>query len=110
MGSAAQAVAVKEPFSTSSQAASPPGGRCLYVNEIDVNNPNDASPIIQFSRGCPFSCEFCHMTVLFGHKASLKSPHKFIRELDYLYNAGWRDNISNAGFTFIGIEYRMKRA
>ena len=56
-------------------------------NLLDLNNY--ASMSIQFSRGCPFNCDFCNVTVLFGHKPRLKTPVQVIRELDCLYDSGW---------------------
>ncbi|UCE54597.1 MAG: B12-binding domain-containing radical SAM protein [Desulfobacterales bacterium] len=52
-----------------------------------------ASMSIQFSRGCPFNCDFCNVTVLFGHKPRLKSAQQVIAELDRMYDSGWRGNI-----------------
>ncbi|THB81439.1 MAG: B12-binding domain-containing radical SAM protein, partial [Desulfobacteraceae bacterium] len=48
-----------------------------------------ASLSIQFSRGCPFNCDFCNVTALFGHRPRLKTPAQIISELDQIYSLGW---------------------
>jgi radical SAM superfamily enzyme YgiQ (UPF0313 family) len=69
---------------------------------------NYASMSIQFSRGCPFNCDFCNVTVLFGHRPRLKSAQQVIAELDLMYNAGWRSNIFFVDDNFIGNKRYLK--
>ena len=72
---------------------------------LDLNLYMDMA--VQFSRGCPFKCEFCDITMMFGRSARTKSPQQVIGELDVLYNLGWRGAIFIVDDNFIG---RMVRA
>jgi len=57
---------------------------------------------IQVSRGCPFSCDFCEITSLFGHKVRLKSTEQILNELETLYELRWRGNVFVVDDNFIG--------
>jgi radical SAM superfamily enzyme YgiQ (UPF0313 family) len=63
---------------------------------------------IQFSRGCPFSCDFCNITSLLGHHPRLKTPAQIIGELDALYALGWRKSIFFVDDNFIGNKKQIK--
>ena len=63
---------------------------------------------IQISRGCPFSCDFCEITSLLGHKVRMKDPHQIIKELDTLFNLNWRGPVSIVDDNFIGNKKEIK--
>jgi len=63
---------------------------------------------VQFSRGCPFQCEFCDIIVLYGRKPRTKSPAQLLSELDYLYELGWRRSIFMVDDNFIGNKRNVK--
>ena len=57
---------------------------------------------VQFSRGCPFDCEFCDITKLFGRVPRTKTNAQFLAEFDRLYALGWRDTVFVVDDNFIG--------
>jgi len=63
---------------------------------------------VQFSRGCPFQCEFCDIIVLYGRKPRTKTPAQLISELETLYQLGWRRSIFMVDDNFIGNKRNVK--
>jgi radical SAM superfamily enzyme YgiQ (UPF0313 family) len=61
-----------------------------------------AGMALQFSRGCPFNCDFCNVTALLGHRVRIKSSTQIITELDALYARGWRNEVFFVDDNFIG--------
>ena len=61
-----------------------------------------ASMAVQFSRGCPFQCEFCDIITLYGRKPRTKRPSQLLAELDRLFELGWRDQVFIVDDNFIG--------
>ena len=68
-----------------------------------------ASMAIQFSRGCPFRCDFCNVTALFGHKIRTKTSAQIISELDGIRQLGWRDSVFFVDDNFIAHRSYLKK-
>jgi radical SAM superfamily enzyme YgiQ (UPF0313 family) len=67
-----------------------------------------ATMALQFSRGCPFDCEFCDITVMSGRVPRTKTPEQMISELDELRRRGWKDMVFVVDDNFIGNKQRSK--
>lgn len=73
-----------------------------------INLENYASMCIQYSRGCPFNCDFCDVTLLFGHKMRVKSKEQILAELESLYLKKWRGGVFFVDDNFIGNKKELK--
>jgi radical SAM superfamily enzyme YgiQ (UPF0313 family) len=62
----------------------------------------------QFSRGCPFDCEFCDIIVINGRLPRSKAPEQFVAELEALRRLGWKDMVFVVDDNFIGNKARTK--
>jgi radical SAM superfamily enzyme YgiQ (UPF0313 family) len=63
---------------------------------------------VQYSRGCPFNCEFCDIIEIYGRKPRTKAVAQVITELDQLRTAGWRESVFIVDDNFIGNKVRAK--
>ena len=67
-----------------------------------------SSMTVQFSRGCPFTCEFCDIIEIYGRRPRTKSPEQVCAELDQLYRLGWRGTVFIVDDNFIGNKKSVK--
>ncbi len=74
-----------------------------------INMDHYVAMSIQYSRGCPFDCEFCDITFLLGRKPRLKARDQFLEELDALYLNGWRGTVFIVDDNFIGNKAVLKQ-
>ncbi len=73
-----------------------------------IDKKQYATMNIQYSRGCPFDCEFCDIIFLNGHKPRTKNKSQILRELDSLYDSGWRGGVFIVDDNFIGNKKKLK--
>jgi radical SAM superfamily enzyme YgiQ (UPF0313 family) len=75
----------------------------------ELIEPDDYGTMsVQYSRGCPFDCEFCDITALWGRRPRVKQAAQIIAELDALYSRGWRGGVFFVDDNLIGNKRRLK--
>ena len=74
-----------------------------------INFKDYATMAMQYSRGCPFNCDFCNITALLGRRMRVKTSAQIITELDMLYKSGWRSGIFFVDDNFIGNKQVLKK-
>lgn len=79
------------------------------IPRFDLLNLNAYLAItVQFSRGCPFQCEFCDIINLYGRKPRTKTPEQMLQEFQALYDMGWRRYVFVVDDNFIGNKRNAK--
>ena len=73
-----------------------------------INKKKYSAMSVQYSRGCPFNCEFCDIIVLNGNKPRTKDKDQLLAELDALYCQGWRAGVFIVDDNFIGNKRKLK--
>lgn len=63
---------------------------------------------VQYSRGCPFDCDFCNVTAMLGRNPRIKAAGQIIAELDALRAAGWRDRVFFVDDNLIGNKRHLR--
>lgn len=82
---------------------------CTPVPRFDLVSRSDYSYFsLQFSRGCPFTCEFCDIIELYGRVPRVKTVAQFIGELQSLYDSGYRGHLDFVDDNFIGNKKAVK--
>jgi radical SAM superfamily enzyme YgiQ (UPF0313 family) len=73
-----------------------------------INMKHYSAMSLQYSRGCPFDCDFCDIIVLNGHRPRTKDSQQTVDELEVLYRYGWRGSLFIVDDNFIGNKKKLK--
>src|SRR5258706_12942043 len=85
------------------QAAEKPPLAVTPVADFHLANMKRYSAMsVQYSRGCPFNCEFCDIIEIYGRVPRTKSNPQMLAEFDALYALGWRGTVFIVDDNFIG--------
>jgi radical SAM superfamily enzyme YgiQ (UPF0313 family) len=77
--------------------------------DLFLMNPQKYSAMaVQYSRGCPFTCEFCDIIEIYGRRPRTKTPEQVCSELDQIYELGWRGRVFLVDDNFIGNKKNVK--
>jgi len=91
------------------RATTLPGLERTPPPDLSLISPRHYSSMaIQYSRGCPFNCEFCDIIEIYGRRPRTKSPAQVLVELEALYNRKWRGSIFFVDDNFIGNKKHVK--
>jgi len=91
------------------KASDMPALAATPVPDLSLINPKYYSCMaIQYSRGCPFNCEFCDIIEIYGRRPRTKSPEQVLAELDQLHDMKWRGSVFIVDDNFIGNKPKVK--
>jgi radical SAM superfamily enzyme YgiQ (UPF0313 family) len=80
------------------------------IPKYELIKPQDYTQVaLQYSRGCPFICEFCDAIELDGRVPRTKTPDQVLAELEHLYNLGFRGSVNMVDDNFIGNKRNVKQ-
>jgi radical SAM superfamily enzyme YgiQ (UPF0313 family) len=91
------------------QAAERPSMDCSPLPDFSLIRMKRYSTMtVQYSRGCPFNCEFCDIIEIYGRRPRTKMVSQVMAEFDQLYAAGWRGPVFIVDDNFIGNKVRVR--
>jgi radical SAM superfamily enzyme YgiQ (UPF0313 family) len=87
-----------------------PDVKTVPIPRYDLLDPSVYQSMgVQWSRGCPFNCEFCDIIEIFGRRARTKTPEQLLRELDAIHATGFRGSLFIVDDNFIGNKVEARR-